>query len=96
MRKVVFYLTGPPPSPTIHLGEDTALFVGTSVVFFGCVDQTLSELWVTVEGLNTFEYITVIKLKCLPCNRNFFSNELWESIWELLIDDLVEFLGTRK
>lgn len=57
---------GPPPLSTIHLGEDSVLFVGASIAFFGGVDQKLRKFWITVEGLDAFEYITVVKLICLP------------------------------
>ena len=61
-------------------------------MFFGGIDQILCELWVTVEGFDTFEYITMIKLVCLPCDLDFLSNKLWKTTRELLIDDLVKFI----
>ena len=95
-RESEVYLTGPPPPSTIHLGEDSVLFVGASIVFFGGVDQKLRKFWVTIEGLDAFEYITVVKLICLPCDLDLLSNKLWKTIWEFLIDDLVKFVRARK
>jgi hypothetical protein len=77
MRVLEFYLAGPPPPSTVHLGEDPGFFVWTSVVFFRGMSQELRKFWVTVEELDAFEYVTVVELIFLPLDLNFLSNELW-------------------
>ena len=65
-------------------------------MFFWGVGQKWHELWVSIQHADTLDYIPVVKFVLLASDRNFLPNKLRKPIWELFIDDVVEFIGTRE
>lgn len=94
MIKARLYLACPPPSSTVHLGKNSGSFVWASIVFFGGINQTLCKFWITVEDSDTLEDIAAIKFKLMSFKVNFLSKELWKSVWEFLVNNLVKFICT--
>ena len=63
-------------------------------MFLWCMEQKFCEFWVSVEDTNALDYVTVIKFGSLASERDLLSNKLGEPIRKLLVDDLIEFVGT--
>lgn len=65
-------------------------------MFFRGVGQKWCKFRVTIEHANALNDIPVIKFILLTRNCNFLPGKPRKSIWELFVDDAVEFLCTRK
>lgn len=63
---------------------------------FRCVYQKICKFRVSIEGTNTLDDVTMVKFVSLTGECKLLSNKLRKSIWKLFVDDLVEFIGTRK
>lgn len=61
-------------------------------MFLWGMGQKWCKLWVAIEHTNTLDNIPVVKFILLTCDRNFLPNKLRKPIWELLVNDAVEFL----
>jgi len=61
-----------------------------------CMDQKFRKFRVSIEGTNTLDDVAMIKFISLTSECELLSNKLWKSIWKFFVNDLVEFVGTRK
>lgn len=57
-------------------------------MFLWCMSPEFCQRWITIESMNAFKYIAVLKFICLTHKLNFLSDEFWKSIWKL-VDDVI-------